>query len=490
MAVAIASLPIGLRNVGSSCFINAGLQGILAVPTCKNLLQGESETSQENQLRQVMQALSNNRRACRPDEIIDQFYSGQQEDAAEFLNALISRCPKLHSCTQGIEHASFCCRHCSYERPSAVAASFHSMQLHIAGTGSVQSALLRYFSERTEVEHLDDWFCTNSTCLDSGKALLAPVARQRVTSWPQVLQITLKRWSEDGSLDPSRILCNKEMTVDNCHYKLFSIVAHIGATPAVGHYVTYALNNNRWWRFDDQNVLLADQNSEHFCQRFGEKAYLLFYEKISGVDQPPDLGMDGLALNDTLDGPPSPEVQLPKACAPAIDLDSSSNDSDVVMTDELNINFDMDVESNPPNASAAHRATRKRCFGHLKSSTNTAAGIQPDVIDITDDMEQNVETEPNTDQSDAIDAFANQGSEPKRCRLQNLSNFTSDERKRISDVLHSSLTCADACRTLREEVALDMQNKKLAQVHIPRNFAQLVSEARTNRQGFCCAGQG
>ena len=82
------------RNMGASCFVNAGLQAVFALPGFESL---RATTATERALienRRLADATSN---AIIPQPMLDLYYQRRQEDCGEFLVELLSDCPTVHS---------------------------------------------------------------------------------------------------------------------------------------------------------------------------------------------------------------------------------------------------------------------------------------------------------------------------------------------------------------------------------------------------------
>eukprot|EP00439_Symbiodinium_sp_Y106_P064978 s1371_g10.t1 len=72
------ALPPGLVNLGSSCFINASLQALVAVPALRAAL-GRGTSHLEMALQEVVRRLGAAGGAVTPTELTDLFYRHRQE---------------------------------------------------------------------------------------------------------------------------------------------------------------------------------------------------------------------------------------------------------------------------------------------------------------------------------------------------------------------------------------------------------------------------
>ena len=303
------SLPVGLANLGSSCFINSSLQALVAVPAIRrSLAAGTSET--ESALRAVLGRLESARQDVVPTEVTDRFYRGRQEDAAEFLLLLLTDCQVLHAALRGVEVPLFRCRHCPHQR-SSQSEEFLTLCLPLTSDRpllSLQEALLCYVEHTQIQDGFRGWCCENPECISAERALDAPIAATSIATWPEVLMLQLKRWEHVHNVIGHKVHCNETLTVAGHQYRLQSLIAHIGSSANAGHYVAYTRHGAGFVRLSDRNVSLVHANLiGDFVSLPDEKIYIAFYVLV-----PPD------AL---------PSVP---ARAPAIDLDTDT-DSDIIV---------------------------------------------------------------------------------------------------------------------------------------------------------------
>ena len=411
-AASAAAGPMGLRNLGNSCFVNASLQAIFAVPGFRESLAGSDLQPCEAGLKGILEALSRREKDLVPRTVTDVYYSGRQEDAAEFLVNLFDQCLSFTRLTHGIERGKLRCRHCLYSRPTPSVA-FRSLQLHLGGAASVQDVLDAYLRQESQVHQLDDWCCFSEGCLQSGRAQDSPMESPEIVAWPQVLQISLKRWRDDGSVDATKVVCNKTLVAGGHHYKLTSLIAHAGVSPLSGHYVAY-VKSGPWWRVDDPRTDLAVDNYERFCQGFGEKAYVLFYQKETILDREPNRHPIDLDEDTGGEDPPDrakPEQDSSRLVTNPIDLDEDMTDDDsdvVIQFDKEGINSGGAIDSG--------------------GAANSTSGTSKE----------------NPTKRPAERAFAAEPTPNPAKRLKNLKNYTEQERQEICDAIHTSASLKEA----------------------------------------------
>ena len=295
------SLPVGLANLGASCFINASLQSLLAVPALRAAIATGTEPL-ETALGSILHKLESRRGPVVPTEITGLFYRGRQEDAAEFLVVLFSECPALHPCLRGLEVPLLRCQHCPYER-SMHPEEFLTLQLTLVADTlltSVQEALDHYVSYTELRRDFRDWCCTNPECISAEKALDPPVAQSRVRLWPEVLSINLKRWDGIHSVVGHKIHCNDTVVLGGTVYRLQSLVTHIGRQASSGHYVAYTRQEDGFVRLSDTAVSRLDSRLlGDFVSLPDEKVYMLFYVATAEVPMPAAAPRDETVVLDT-----------------------------------------------------------------------------------------------------------------------------------------------------------------------------------------------
>ena len=97
----MAAAGFKFRNMGNSCFVNAGLQAVLALPGFASL---RATTATERAVMDSRDAAAGSRAAV-PRAVLDLYYRGRQEDCAEFLVEVLADCPSVHRHFRGISEA-------------------------------------------------------------------------------------------------------------------------------------------------------------------------------------------------------------------------------------------------------------------------------------------------------------------------------------------------------------------------------------------------
>ncbi|CAE7393007.1 USP17L21, partial [Symbiodinium pilosum] len=310
----------GFRNLGASCFVNAGLQLVFAVPGfVEAVANGHSET--EKAVKAAAELLIHHPRSSSvPTSVTDIFYRGVQEDMAEFVVRLLDRCQSTHAMMRGQETAKLRCRHCGFSR-SLPPEAFLTLQVPLTTTtSSVQQALDNYLATECVQANVEEWFCVNDVCLDSGIAEEDPVHVTSINKWPDVLLLCVKRWDALRGLIAQQIHCSTTLSAGGNEYRLQALATHIGATPSSGHYVAYRRRGAGFVQLNDHMVSpLKAQDEDFFVTMPDEKVYMLAYVKNSAETR----STAPVAM------PKFNFKRPPRADAAAIDLDSDT-DSDVV----------------------------------------------------------------------------------------------------------------------------------------------------------------
>ena len=225
--------------------------------------------------------------------LTDVYYTGAQEDAAEFLLREIFTEEKSHlrSLVYGEYslHRMYCRNpSCTFERPVAAQSqeeqTFVSWELHIpdANTGredSVQAAIDDYL----QPEVVDERFKWNCPKCDSHEP---PRKSRDIARMPRVLLLTMNRGKpvlrSDGSvvmeLQHTNTFVNKTITVGKTNYTLAANILHRGQRTDEGHYIAIARHGEDYWKYDDS---LRRQARSHEVEGAvdGFKTYILAYAK-------------------------------------------------------------------------------------------------------------------------------------------------------------------------------------------------------------------
>ncbi|KAH7306501.1 hypothetical protein KP509_22G015900 [Ceratopteris richardii] len=319
--------PLGLKNLGNSCYLNSVLQCLTYTPPLANfcLLNHHSSScaslnGNNNTVclfcvveKRIARSLSVDSVSESPARIhscltlfAKHFRQGWQEDAHEFLRYVIeacnSVCVKLHKILSssklrtrqdsqkllkeeprtvvkdifgGVLQSQVKCLSCKAE--SNKLDEMMDLSLDVFKIASVKEALCRYF----QPEVLDG---SNKYKCEKCKKLTVARKQMSVSHAPNVLVIQLKRFENffGGKIDRHitfeehlylyGYMCNETKDLKP-EYLLYAVIVHSGHSQDSGHYYSYVKDvHGKWFCCNDAHVTSVSAKSV-----LSEKAYILFY---------------------------------------------------------------------------------------------------------------------------------------------------------------------------------------------------------------------
>ncbi|KAL0900118.1 hypothetical protein Bca101_084079 [Brassica carinata] len=318
--------PLGLRNLGNTCYLNSVLQCLTYTPPLANFCLNHKHSSHCDSFvdgerkrdcpfciveKRIARSLSVDHAIDAPNKIssclkifAEHFKFGRQEDAHEFLRYVIDAChntslrlKKLRTkgggeCVNGngsstevkeifggAMQSQVKCLPCGAE--SNKADEIMDISLEISNSSSVRESMQKFF----QPEILDG---NNKYKCESCKKLVTARKQMSVLQAPNILVIQLKRFEGifGGKIDKpitfSEILflstfMSKSSKDPQPEYKLFGIIVHSGYSPESGHYYAYVKDSlNRWYCCNDASVTHSTLQ-----EVLSEKAYILFFSRIN-----------------------------------------------------------------------------------------------------------------------------------------------------------------------------------------------------------------
>ncbi|KAG8364805.1 hypothetical protein BUALT_Bualt18G0036900 [Buddleja alternifolia] len=324
--------PLGLRNVGNSCYVNSVLQCLTYTPPlanfCLRLLHSSNcdlWAAKGNKgecpfcilEKRIARSLNSESVSDVPAKInsclriyAEHFHTGRQEDAHEFLRYVVDAChntclrlKKLRRQQQrrgesgvlnggdvfgtggtvfeeifgGALQSQVKCLPCGAE--SNKVDEIMDISLDILSSVSLKEALEKFF--RPEV--LDG---NNKYKCDNCKELVAARKQMSILQAPNVLVIQLKRFEGmfGGKVDKpiafdeilvlSSYMCNASQD-PHPEYRLFGAIVHSGFSPDSGHYYAYIKDAlGRWYCCNDSHVSVSTLQ-----EVLSEKVYILFFSR-------------------------------------------------------------------------------------------------------------------------------------------------------------------------------------------------------------------
>jgi len=335
--------PVGFKNCGNTCYANAALQCILSTvlsrallePKCIRIIRkyswnysllgenpargdgddiiSKAETCQwlTHQLTQLCKEYT-----ADPEESVNIFkkmgllehvidpgnitrhvsrlsgclHLGRQEDAHEFLRALISTLvmdghnKELSALFDGLlESAVTCqtCGNCSLTRDRYMDLS---LEISHSRTRTLHDAISQFM--KTELLSKE-----NMVTCEKCNAKRVVTKGLRLATAPTILVFHLKRFMFDEYGRTSRIskdlkfplvleikqFMSKANRSVPPTYELVGVLVHQGQTSNCGHYLSYVKSQDRWYRASDNHIVQVSVE-----QVLKQKAYILMYE-VKGV---------------------------------------------------------------------------------------------------------------------------------------------------------------------------------------------------------------
>ncbi|KAL7218471.1 hypothetical protein ACSBR2_011686 [Camellia fascicularis] len=330
--------PLGLKNLGNSCYLNSVLQCLTYTPPlasfCLNSLHSSSCDSALAEIRECPFCILEKRiaRSLSVDLTLDtpakmnsclrifaeHFRFGRQEDAHEFLRYVIDACHntclRLKKLQQrrkggggdegfgggtvvkeifgGALQSQVKCLNCGAE--SNKVDEIMDISLDVLHSTSLKESMQKFF----QAEVLDG---NNKYKCENCKKLVAARKQMSLLQAPNVLVIQLKRFEGvfGGKIDKaiafeevlvlSSYMCKASQDT-HVEYKLFGTIVHSGFSPDSGHYYAYIKDAmGRWYCCNDSYVKLSNLQ-----EVLSEKVYILFF---SCTKQRPGPANTALACN-------------------------------------------------------------------------------------------------------------------------------------------------------------------------------------------------
>ncbi|XP_022732901.1 ubiquitin carboxyl-terminal hydrolase 25-like [Durio zibethinus] len=320
--------PLGLRNLGNSCYLNSVLQCLTYTPPLANFcLRSQHSSSCDASASKkprdcpfcileawITRSLTLDLTLDSPSKIqsclkifSEHFRFGRQEDAHEFLRYVIDACH--NTCLRlkkfrrkgseggggggeavngntvvkeifgGALQSQVKCLGCGGE--SNKVDEIMDISLDILNSGSLKEAMHKFFQPEILDEH-------NKYKCDNCKKLVVARKQLSIRQAPNILVIQLKRFEGifGGKID--RLITFEEVLVLSTfmskasqdpqpEYYLFGTIVHSGYSPESGHYYAYIKDAmGRWYCCNDSFVSLSTLQ-----EVLSEKVYILFFSRTN-----------------------------------------------------------------------------------------------------------------------------------------------------------------------------------------------------------------
>ena len=312
--------PVGMENIGNTCYANASFQLLLSIPELFNRLYSRKlapmsqgiaalfrhclatkvgtslfplgkATWKPNEFRKL---LSKHRKA---------YASDRQQDAEEFLRCIVDNIVEEEKKSEGNNPTSdlFClkmpvsltCNECHESRFTAENDFQETMLRLDILSNTTDLTIQRLWEEQFQSETLDNKervYCEN--CCEKTRTTKKSTLEGAP---PKHLLLHLKRFQFSGEgalktnanvrIDPS-IKVATDGGSSTAKYELQAVLKHLGETAHSGHYVTYAKRGDKWFLFDDHQVQMIG-DFERFIdltEGLRRNAYVLLYSQCERPD--------------------------------------------------------------------------------------------------------------------------------------------------------------------------------------------------------------
>ena len=290
----------GLRNMGSTCYMNSVLQQLYATPSFLSLFMKENFESEEmKKLQDVFLRMKFSQRKfvdtkelCSASKGIGgvEFDPRQQEDAGEYFNDLMDRAGKAAEAFKGEITSTI--SGITKEFVKSNVEEFVSLSLEVQNCSTIQQSFKVFLEEENFI---------GDNQIDAGDlGKIDAKKNQYVSKLPEVLVLNLKRFNYSVSTG-SRYKINTEYEFPDVIdarpitkfdtpqlYSLSGVIMHAGTADG-GHYTSIIRSGSKWRMFNDSDVSYCDEREMKRYGGLSPSAYVLFYTKNDSVQEKPDM---------------------------------------------------------------------------------------------------------------------------------------------------------------------------------------------------------
>ncbi|OHT15197.1 hypothetical protein TRFO_14390 [Tritrichomonas foetus] len=299
-----------ISDQGNFCYINSSIQCLIRVFPITNFIRKFNFPNNGNLIcsNAYLELINVILDGSKPDQIraktaqlnriVDEnFASGEQQDAHEFLTKLVDKIleeyKNINVDEKNEKFSSFKNEynkmlnsiitktetqiHCSKCKMEAVAKE----EIHII-------LILPNFSKTVTVNNLIKNFCKSSNIVDYAceycKKKRGIINEVRITQLPEYFTLLINRFEDKDNKNKNSVSLQKQITVTDCNkkehiYQLVGMINHEGDNIRYGHYfsIVYLSQSNQYYQLNDGSIRIEDD----FESKSMDEAYILFYHLVT-----------------------------------------------------------------------------------------------------------------------------------------------------------------------------------------------------------------
>lgn len=268
--------PVGLENLGNSCYMNSILQCLARAPEFLETLQ----TTTDPLLVSLVQLLSTMRQQGKVADVLrafrralgthlPKFKSTKQEDAKDLLLELLAYTERAHrpaaELFYGKRADKVTCTRCGNQTPAEAELFLVPIERRLDST-DITSYLQR--AQNDEFQLTGDNRLQCGRCQSQSDASVV----SKIVKSPKLLVVYIEPFDLAGRRIRHSISVTEQVTLLGRKYALYALVHHYGASIHSGHF-TATVRYGEWYRCDDSSVREVESPSS-------AEAYFLFYEAL------------------------------------------------------------------------------------------------------------------------------------------------------------------------------------------------------------------
>ena len=286
----------GLKNLGNTCFMNAILQILFRDPSLAQFVRETGRSCQNLDCKicaYCSLALRNSSLQQFRNLFKNEFATGIQHDAKDFLLSLIGSLPALHSDDFLFDFDVQELRtHNGHEAVTERTFQIpYLADLYVEDNQKISAAFPNYFSN--EFHEREESFCKtcnkdapvliNTRMLSLPTTLIIHINRVFLNNVAGVNEKNINRVELEEYLEFEHRFLEKGLHQNHSVYALFGVCSHLGWSYNGGHYVSFVKCKDKNWRKFNDDFVTAEpnflQDKELQCG-----AYLLFYTKLPDAE--------------------------------------------------------------------------------------------------------------------------------------------------------------------------------------------------------------